>query len=95
MQAGWFGNEPPQMSPPGPNPGLVEPCKQESSLLCSETVRALKGPEALKNADGHANAEPLIQLPRGSAFACALRLMRSTAPVFPGADAFACSLIFW
>ena len=53
-----------------------------------------KGPEAPKNAEGHANAEPLTKLPRGSAFACALQLMRSTAPVFPGADAFACSLIF-
>lgn len=43
MHAGWFANEPPQMSPPGPNPGLVEPCKQKNSLLCSETARAFQG----------------------------------------------------
>lgn len=43
MHAGWFANEPPQMSPPGPNPGLVEPCKQGSSLLCSETACAFQG----------------------------------------------------
>lgn len=43
MHAGWFANEPPQMSPPGPNPGLVKPCKQGSSLLCSETARAFQG----------------------------------------------------
>ena len=43
MHAGWFANEPPQMSPPGPKPCLVKPCKQGSSLLCSETARAFRG----------------------------------------------------